>query len=156
LCYPTNNSKESAMKNIAVSAFGALAAAGTVLAMGSPAAAADNAVDLVAGGATAYGAYNLMMSIPERPVPPVKVDGTLALNRRGQCAVVQIAYNGPADGIEWRTLNSLCRPGKTNFAVTSGYLWGGFRPELRLCVGATVKRAEQGNTCDVHTPAADS
>ncbi|WIM93171.1 hypothetical protein ACTOB_005141 [Actinoplanes oblitus] len=144
------------MNKIAIGALGALAGAGSVLAMTSPAAAAGNTIDLAAGGATAYGSYNLMMSIPERPVPPIKVDGTLAMNQRGQCAVVQIAGNGPADGIEWRTLTSLCHPGKTNFAATSGYLWGGFQPELRLCVGATVKRAERGHDCDVHVPTADS
>jgi hypothetical protein len=132
------------------------AGAGSAVAMAAtPALAVDNSFALAAGKATAYGTYDRMMSIPERPVPPVAVNGTLAMNGRNRCAVVQIAYNGPADGIEWRTLNSLCRPGKTNFAARSEFLWGGGRPELRLCAGTTVARAEQGRNCDVFTPAAD-
>ncbi|GIF15857.1 hypothetical protein [Actinoplanes teichomyceticus] len=144
------------MKKSTISALGVLAGVGAVLAMGAPAAAADHTFDLATGGAAAYGTYDRMMSIPERPVPPIRVQGTLALNGRNRCAVVQIAANGPADGIEWRTLNSLCQPGKTNFSAASDYLWGGFEPGLRLCVGATVQRAEQGRDCDVHTPAATS
>ncbi|WP_433792445.1 hypothetical protein [Actinoplanes sp. CA-252034] len=133
-----------------------LGGAGAAVAMAAtPALAVDNTFDLAAGKASAYGTYDRMMSIPERPVPPVAVSGTLAMNGRNRCAVVQIAYNGPADGIEWRTLNHLCGPGKTNFATRSEFLWGGGRPELRLCTGVTVTRAEQGRNCDVFTPAAD-
>jgi hypothetical protein len=133
---------------------GALAIVGLAL-IATPAFAADNTFELSSGKASAYGTYDRMMSIPERPVPPVAVNGTLAVNRSNRCAVVQIAYNGPADGIEWRTLNSLCRPGKTNFSARSEFLWGGAHPEVRLCTGKTVKRAEQGRSCDVFTPAAD-
>jgi hypothetical protein len=118
--------------------------------------AADNTFDLTAGRVSAYGTYDRMMSIPERPVPPIKVQGTLAVNGRGRCGVVQIAANGPADGIEWRTLASLCGRGKTNYTATSELLWGGAEPALRLCAGATVRRAEQGRDCDVHTPTATS
>ncbi|GAA1581784.1 hypothetical protein [Actinoplanes couchii] len=125
----------------------ALLLAGAMLA-----AAPANAFTLSAGGAQAYGTYDQMMSIPERPVPPIAVSGTLAVNRPGQCAVVQIAYNGPADGIEWRTLNSQCRPGRTGFRTQSQYLWGGAKPPLRLCVGPNQRVAEQGRNCDVHTP----
>jgi hypothetical protein len=142
------------MKSFARHIAGALAIAGITL-TASPAFAADNTFELSSGKASAYGSYHRMMSIPERPVPPIAVDGTLAVNRTNRCAVVQIAYNGPADGIEWRTLNSLCRPGKTNFAARSEFLWGGAHPEVRLCTGATVKRAEKGRNCDVFTPAAD-
>ncbi|GIF40503.1 hypothetical protein [Actinoplanes xinjiangensis] len=144
------------MKSFVTRTLSILAGAGTVVALAAtPALAADNTFELAVGKASAYGTYDRMMSIPERPVPPVAVNGTLAVNSRNRCAVVQIAYNGPADGIEWRTLNSLCRPGKTNFAARSEFLWGGGRPEVRLCAGNTVARAEQGRNCDVFTPAAD-
>jgi hypothetical protein len=133
-----------------------LAVAGASVAMAAtPALAADNTFELSTGRATAYGTYDRMMSIPEQPVPPIAVNGTLAVNGRARCAVVQIAYNGPADGIEWRTLNSRCGRGKTGFSARSEFLWGGSQPELRLCTGVTVKRAEQGRDCDVFTPAAD-
>jgi len=71
--------------------------------------AAGNAFEPAAGKATVHGTYTWMMSIPERPVPPIAVDGTLTVEGRHQCAVMQIAYNGPADGIEWRTIGSRCR-----------------------------------------------
>jgi hypothetical protein len=137
-------------------ALGIVAGAGALLALtAGPALAADNTFEMAAGKATAYGTYDRMMSIPERPVPPVAVNGTLAVNGRNQCAVVQIAYNGPADGIEWRTMNSLCGRGKTNFAARSELLWGGGQPDLRLCAGATVKRAELGRNCGTFSPVAD-
>ncbi|GAA4606483.1 hypothetical protein BJY16_005855 [Actinoplanes octamycinicus] len=138
------------MKNVAL---GALAGLGMVLTLASPAVAADNSFELAAGPASAYGTYDRMMSIPERPVPPVKVQGTLAMNSRNRCGVVQIAANGPADGLVWHTLTSLCGPGKTNFNTTSALLWGGAEPDLRVCAGATVRRAERGGNCDVHTRA---
>jgi hypothetical protein len=146
--------EEHFMKSFTRLVAGAFAIAGSVL-IATPALAADNTFELSSGKASAYGTYDRMMSIPERPVPPIAVNGTLAVNRSNRCAVVQIAYNGPADGIEWRTLNSLCRPGKTNFSTSSGFLWGGAHPEVRLCTGTTVKRAEQGRNCDVFTPPAD-
>ncbi|MGY0003971.1 hypothetical protein [Micromonospora sp. I033] len=145
------------MKRLVLRTLCALAGTGiAVVAAAPPAAAADDTFQLAAGGATAYGTYRLMMSIPERPVPPIAVDGTLAVNHRDRCAVVQIAHNGPADGIEWRTLASLCRPGRTNFQARADHLWGGFTPDLRLCTGRTVERAEQGHRCDVHDPPSQS
>ena len=145
------------MRSISVRAFSILAGAGLAVAFAATPAMADgNTFDLTAGSATAYGTYDMMMSIPERPVPPVAVDGTLAVDSRHRCAVVQIARNGPADGIEWHTVTSLCRPGKTGFRARSGLLWGGAKPELRLCVGTTLKRAERGHTCATHTPPADA
>ncbi|MGX6604571.1 hypothetical protein ACWKSP_20930 [Micromonosporaceae bacterium Da 78-11] len=132
---------------------GALAVAMTVAA--SPASAATrDTFELTAGVASAYGTYHRMMSIPERPVPPVQVSGTLAVNGSHRCGVVQIAYNGPADGIEWRTLSHLCGPGKTNFRASTNLLWGGAQPQLRLCKGGTVAKAERGLRCDVYTPVA--
>src|SRR3954454_9103247 len=124
------------MKRLVSRTLCALAGAGlAVVAAAPPAAAADDSFRLAAGSASAYGTYRLMMSIPENPVPPVAVDGTLAVNQRNRCAVVQIAYNGPADGLEWRTLTRLCGRGKTNFQARADYLWGGFMPRLRLCTG---------------------
>jgi hypothetical protein len=143
------------MKRLVSRTLGALAGAGlAVVAAAPPAAAADDTFQLAAGSATAYGTYRLMMSIPENPVSPVAVDGTLALNQRHRCAVVQIAYNGPADGLEWRTLTRLCGRGRTNFQARADYLRGGLPPRLRLCAGRTVAQAEQGDRCDVHAPAA--
>ncbi|WP_378031104.1 hypothetical protein [Actinoplanes sp. GCM10030250] len=92
------------------------------------------------------------MGIPGRPVPPITVRGTLAVNRWTSCAVVQIAYNGPTDGIEWRTVQRGCGRGRTAFRATSEYLWGGGKPQLRLCAGRTVRQAERGTACDVYTP----
>ncbi|MEU4477221.1 hypothetical protein AB0F68_04000 [Micromonospora sp. NPDC023966] len=145
------------MKRIFSRTLGALAGTGIALVVAAPpAAAADDTFQLAAGSATAYGTYQLMMSIPERPVPPVAVDGTLAVNHRGRCAVVQIAYNGPADGIEWRTVNSLCGRGRTTFQGRADHLRGGFLPSLRLCAGRTMAQAERGDRCDVHAPASQS
>ncbi|BCJ39401.1 hypothetical protein GCM10010168_63510 [Actinoplanes ianthinogenes] len=138
------------MKNIAL---GALAGLGLILTAASPAVAADNTFELAAGPASAYGTYDRMMSFPERPVPPVRVQGTLAVNSRSRCGVVQIAGNGPADGIVWRTVASLCGPGKTNFSATAELLWGGAEPDVRVCAGSTVRRAERGGNCDVRTAA---
>ncbi|MEU4160377.1 hypothetical protein [Actinoplanes sp. NPDC026670] len=144
------------MKSFASRTITILAGVGSAVALAAtPALAADNTFDLAVGKASAYGTYDRMMSVPERPVPPIAVNGTLAVNGRNRCAVAQIAYNGPADGIEWRTLNSLCRPGKTNFSARSEFLWGGGHPEVRLCTGITLARAEQGRNCDVFTPAAN-
>ncbi|MEV6595832.1 hypothetical protein AB0M36_03100 [Actinoplanes sp. NPDC051346] len=124
-------------------------------AMAGPAAALDNGFELAKGSVSAYGTYDRMMSIPERPVPPIRVSGTLAVNSANQCGVVQIAYNGPTDGIEWRTFGKLCGKGKTNFTTTSNLLFGGFQPEVRLCKGTSVKKAERGTSCDTFTPVAD-
>jgi hypothetical protein len=144
------------MQSLVTRTIGVLAGAGIAVGMAAvPAAAAGPGFDLSARAVTAYGSYDVMMSIPERPVPPIQVRGTLAVNKRDRCGVVQIADNGPADGIEWRTIGTLCGRGKTNFLARSGYLWGGFAPGLRLCSGRTVERAERGRQCDVFSPPAD-
>jgi hypothetical protein len=142
------------MPSFVTRAIGVLAGAGiTVTLAAVPAAAAGPTFDLSTRGAAAHGRYDIMMSIPERPVPPVQISGTLAVTERNRCAVVQIAYNGPADGIEWRTLRALCGRGKKTFRARSGYLWGGSAPGLRLCSGRSVPQAELGRRCDVHRPA---
>ncbi|MEU7904591.1 hypothetical protein [Actinoplanes sp. NPDC049118] len=145
------------MKSLAVRTLGIVAMAGfTVGVTAAPAAAAlDNTFELSTASVSAYGTYDRMMSIPERPVPPIRISGTLAVNSANACGVVQVAYNGPTDGIEWRTFGSLCGKGKTNFTTTSVLLFGGFEPEVRLCRGTTVKKAERGTACDTFTPAAN-
>ena len=144
------------MQFLVTRAIGVLAGAGIAVGMAAvPAAAARPTVDLSTRAVTAYGTYDVMMSIPERPVPPIQVRGTLAVAKRDRCGVIQIAYNGPTDGIEWRTFGRLCGRGKTNFLTRSGYLWGGSAPGLRLCSGRTVQRAELGRQCDIHRPPAD-
>ncbi|GAA3342244.1 hypothetical protein GCM10020358_36510 [Amorphoplanes nipponensis] len=133
-----------------------LAGAGLALAgAAAPAAAAGPTFALRAGAATASGSYAFMMSIPERPVPPIRIRGTLTVAGPGRCGVVQLAQNGPADGIEWRTLARRCGPGRRAFGAEPGYLWGGFAPQLRLCVGRTVAKAELGRRCAVHHPPAE-
>ncbi|MFI5491591.1 hypothetical protein [Actinoplanes sp. NPDC051859] len=124
-----------------------------------PAAAADNEFQLDIKNAkdrivvSAYGTYDRMMSIPERPVPPVRVSGTLAVNA-DKCGVVQIAYNAPTDALAWNTVGKLCGKGKTNYTATANLLRGGFQPGLRLCAGTSVKKAEKGANCEYFTPAA--
>ncbi|HEY0001158.1 MAG TPA: hypothetical protein VGB74_11940 [Actinoplanes sp.] len=115
-------------------------------------AAGKSEFELSVGGISAYGSYQMKQSTPEHPVPPIAVRGTLAVNSYSKCGVIQLAKNGPADGIEWSTVTHLCRRGKTNFRTTSSFLWGGGRPQLRLCTGATQLRAEQGRRCDVYAP----
>ncbi|MEU4625443.1 hypothetical protein AB0G04_36415 [Actinoplanes sp. NPDC023801] len=143
------------MKSLVARTFGIVAMAGFAIGVtAGPAAAADNTFDLATGSVSAYGTYDRMMSIPEQPVAPIRITGTLAVNSAKQCGVVQVAYNGPADGIEWRTFGKFCGKGKTNFTTTSNLLFGGFQPEVRLCKGTTVKKAERGTSCDAFTPAA--
>ena len=144
------------MTSFTTRAITVLTGAGVAVTMAAaPAVAVDNTFTMAVGRTWAHGTYDRMMSIPERPVPPVAVDGTLAVNGLFRCAVVQIAYNGPTDGIAWRTLTGRCRPGKTGFSARSEHLRGGAKPPLRLCTGITVKRAEQSRACDVFTPPAD-
>ncbi|MEV6601489.1 hypothetical protein AB0M36_32250 [Actinoplanes sp. NPDC051346] len=145
------------MTSIAIRALTIGAAAAIVGAAGaSPAGAVgDSDFQLAVGRAAATGSYELVMSIPERPVPPVAVRGTLTTNGRNGCAVVQLAANGPADEIIWPTLTHLCGPGATDFQARSSYLFGGAKPPLRLCVGPTVATAESGRRCDVYTPSPD-
>ncbi|WP_446210205.1 hypothetical protein [Micromonospora sp. IBSANI012] len=145
------------MTSLGVRMLGAVAVTGIAVAAGaSPATASvDSDFALESARVTAYGSYEMMMSIPERPVPPVAVNGTLAVNAPGRCGVVQIATNGPADELVWRTFAALCTPGKTTVQTRSELLWGGFKPRLRLCVGTTVARAERGRVCDTYTPPVD-
>ncbi|OJF13994.1 hypothetical protein BG844_12220 [Couchioplanes caeruleus subsp. caeruleus] len=133
----------------------AAAADGTPAAAGGTAVAHDTEFRLSVGRAAATGFYDLAMSIPERPVPPVVVGGTLANHARSGCGVVQLAANGPADEIVWPTLAYVCGPGQTAFQARSSYLFGGAKPPLRLCVGPTVAQAESGRHCDVYTPPPD-
>lgn len=145
------------MTSLGVRMLGAVAVTGIALVAGaSPAtAAADSDFALERAGVSAYGSYDMMMSIPERPVPPVAVNGTLAVNAPGRCGVVQVATNGPADELVWRTFASLCAPGKTTAQTRAELMFGGFKPQLRLCVGTTVARAERGRTCDTYVPPVD-
>ncbi|RZU53857.1 hypothetical protein EV385_5791 [Krasilnikovia cinnamomea] len=145
------------MKSLAVRALGIVAMAGLAVGVSAAPAAAtlDNTFELSVGSVSAYGTYDRMMSIPERPVAPIRISGTLAVNSAKACGVVQVAYNGPTDAIEWRTFGQLCGKGKTNFTTTSNLLFGGFQPGVRLCKGTTVKRAERGTSCDTFIPAAD-
>ncbi|GGQ73611.1 hypothetical protein [Couchioplanes azureus] len=132
------------------------AAGGTAAAADRTAVAAEGTeFELSAGRVTATGIYDLAMSIPERPVPPVVVSGTLANYGRTGCGVVQLAANGPADEIVWPTLAYVCGPGRTAFQARSAYLFGGAKPPLRLCVGPTLAHAESGRHCDVYTPPPD-
>ncbi|MFI5495109.1 hypothetical protein [Actinoplanes sp. NPDC051859] len=95
------------------------------------------------------------MSIPEQPVPPIVVDGALAVHSRSGCAVVQLAANGPADEIIWPTIAHQCGRGGADFQARTTYLFGGAKPPLRLCAGPTLAAAESGRHCDVYTPPAD-
>ncbi|GAB1642928.1 hypothetical protein [Krasilnikovia sp. MM14-A1259] len=145
------------MKSLAARTLGIVAMAGIAVGVAAaPAAAAlDNTFELATGSVSAYGTYDRMMSIPEHPVPPIRISGTLAVNSATACGVVQVAYNGPTDGIEWRTFGTLCGKGKTNYTTTSNLLFGGFQPAVRLCKGTTVKKAERGTACDTYMPAAN-
>lgn len=144
------------MKSLVARTLGIVAMAGIGLGAGAaPAAAAlGNTFELATGSVSAYGTYDRMMSIPEHPVAPIRISGTLAVNS-AKCGVVQVAYNGPTDGIEWRTFGALCGKGKTNYTTTSNFLFGGFQPQVRLCKGTTVTKAERGSSCDTFTPVAD-
>jgi hypothetical protein len=144
------------MQSLVIRSIGVLAGAGIAATMAAaPAAAAGPTFDLSTRSATARGSYHVMMGLPERPIPPIQVRGTLVVTKRNWCGVVQIAYNGPADGIQWRTVGKLCGRSRTTFVARSGYLWGGAAPGLRLCSGRTVERAERSRQCDVHRPPVD-
>ncbi|MFI7601515.1 hypothetical protein [Actinoplanes sp. NPDC049681] len=144
------------MKSLAARTLGIIAMAGFGLAATAApaAAAAGNTFELATGSVSAYGTYDRMMGIPEQPVAPIRISGTLAVNST-KCGVVQVAYNGPADAIEWRTFAHLCGKGKTNYTTTANLLFGGFQPQVRVCKGTTVVKAERGSSCDTFTPAAD-
>ena len=145
------------MRSLVLRTLGSLVAAGVGLGVAAaPAAAADDATfRLATGGFVGHGTYHHMMSIPERPVPPIHIAGTLAGRSLFRCAVVQVARSGPADGIEWRTLGRQCGPGRTTFRTQTSYLFRGVQPPVRLCTGWTVSQAEQGRRCDQYRPPAD-
>jgi hypothetical protein len=132
--------KEQTMFSIA-----AITALGLAFTPASP--VGESSFDLSIGRISAYGSYQVRQGNP-----PISVRGTLAVNSRTQCGVIQLAGNGPADEIVWRTVTHLCRRGKTNYRTGTSYLWGGGKPQLRLCTGPTQTKAEEGRHCDVYTP----
>jgi hypothetical protein len=133
-------------------------AAGVSLSVASaPAAAADSSTfRLVAGGVVGHGTYERVSSIPEQPVPPFRIAGTLAGRSPFRCAVIQVARSGPADGIEWQTFGRHCGPGRTKFRVQASYLFRGVKPPVRLCAGRTTHQAERARQCDQYRPPADN
>lgn len=145
------------MQSLALRTLGAVVAAGLGLSVAAvPAAAAESSrFRLVAGGAVAHGTYHRMMSVPERPVPPFSIAGSLVGRHPLRCAVVQVAGSGPADGLEWRTVGKQCGRGRTGFRVQTSYLFRGVKPPVRLCAGWTMVQAERGRRCDVYRPPTD-
>ena len=145
------------MQSLVIRALGGLVVTGVSLSVvATPAAAAESSTfRLAASGAVGYGTYDRMMGIPERPVPPIRIAGTLVGRSLFRCAVVQVAGNGPADGIEWRTIGMQCGRGRTDFRIQTSYLFGGAKPPVRLCSGWTKSQAERGRRCDTHRPPAD-
>jgi len=122
----------------------------------TPAAAAEpGQFRLMAGSVVAHGKYERMMSIPEQPVPPFRITGTLTGRSLFRCAVVQVGGSGPADGLEWRTVARHCGPGRTPFRAEASYLFRGVQPPVRLCAGWATKQAEGGRQCDQYRPPAD-
>ena len=146
------------MRSLVLRTLGGLAAAGIALgAAAAPAAAADTATfRLATAGAAGYGTYERMMSLPEQPVPPFRITGTLVGRSWFRCAVIQVGRSGPADGLEWRTVGRQCGPGRTSFRAQASYLFRGVQPPVRLCSGWTTAQAERGRQCDVYQPAVDS
>ena len=144
------------MPSLAARALGVVTAAslGLTTLTGPAVAGTGNRLDLAVGGAGAYGTYDVGRAAPQEPFPPITVKGTLVVNKRHKCAVVQVAHNGPADELRWRTFGQLCGRGKTNFRTVAGHMFGGGRPQVRLCAGTTAARAQSGRHCDVHTPPA--
>jgi hypothetical protein len=142
------------MRSLVLRTLGGLVAAGVGLGVAAtPAAAAENSTfRLAAGGVVGYGTYRHMMSNPERPVPPIQIAGTLVGRSPARCAVAQVAYSGPADGIEWRTFSTLCGSGRTSFRIQASYLFRGVQPPVRLCAGRTPAQAERGRQCDQFRP----
>lgn len=129
-------------------------ATGLGVAAAPAAAAGPPTFRLAAGGVVAQGSYEHIVSVPERPVPPILVAGHLSGRAKGRCAVIQVARSGPADGIEWQTFGRHCGRGRTGFRVQTSYLFRGVQPPVRLCPGRTVSQAERGRHCAVYQPAA--
>ena len=145
------------MRSLVFRALGGLVIAGIGLGVAAtPAAAGDTTTfRLVTRGAVGYGTYEHRVSVPDRPVAPIRITGTLAGRGVFRCAVMQVARSGPADGIEWRTFGRHCGPGRTGFRVQASYLFRGVKPAVRLCSGRTVSQAERGRRCDLYQPPAD-
>ncbi len=145
------------MRSFLIRTLGGVVAAGVGLSVAAAPAAAAEATTfrLVAGGVVGYGTYEHMMSIPERPVPPIRITGTLAGRGLFRCAVIQVARSGPADGLEWHTFGRHCGRGRTGVKVQTSYLFRGVQPPVRLCAGWTASQAERGRRCDVYRPPAD-
>ncbi|MEV4345839.1 hypothetical protein AB0J83_15315 [Actinoplanes sp. NPDC049596] len=145
------------MRSYFLRALGALTAAGVALvAVPTPAAAADpTTFRLGAGGFVSHGTYAHMMSIPEQPVPPIRITGTLSGRHWLRCAVLQVARSGPADGLEWQTYAHQCGRGRTDFRIQASYLFRGVNPPVRLCTGWTLTQAQRGRSCDLYRPPAD-
>ncbi|GAB2688835.1 hypothetical protein [Thalassiella azotivora] len=143
------------MTSLVARTLGTVALVGAAIgAAAVPAAAVDNTFQLAHGGVTASGTYDRMMSIPERPVPPVRVAGTLVVDSANRCGVVQIAQSGPADRTVWHTVAGRCGAGATTFTVNADLLRGSVDPDVRLCEGATPWQAVRGASCTSFTPAA--
>ncbi|MBL7255648.1 hypothetical protein [Paractinoplanes lichenicola] len=136
-----------------VIAFAAVVGLGVAAAPAS--AAGSNQFRLSAGSVVGYGMYENMMSIPERPVPPFRITGTMAGRSLFRCAVIQVGQSGPADGLEWRTFGKHCGPGRSSFRVQASYMFRGVKPPVRLCAGVTPAQAERGRQCDLYRPSAD-
>ena len=145
------------MRSLVIRALGGVVAAGIGLGVAAaPAAATGNSMfRLVTDAVHAHGSYERMMSIPERPVPPFRITGTLTGRSLWRCAVIQVARSGPADGLEWHTFGRHCGRGRTAVRVQASYLFRGVEPSVRLCAGWTVAQAERGRRCDVYQPPAD-
>ncbi|MBU2664015.1 hypothetical protein KOI35_10990 [Actinoplanes bogorensis] len=145
------------MRSLVLRTLGGLVAAGLGLGVAAaPAtAAATNEFRLTAGNAVGYGTYQQMMSIPERPVPPISITGTLAARSLWRCAVIQVGRSGPADGLEWQTVGRHCGPGRTSFRAQANYMFRAVNPPVRLCAGWNVNQAERGRRCDLYRPPAN-
>lgn len=142
------------MRSFVARTLSGLAATAAVLSVAAaPAAAGPPTFRLTAGGVVAHGIYERVVSVPERPVPPILVAGSLAGRGRARCAVIQVARSGPADGIEWQTFGRHCGTGRSGFRVQTSYLFRGVQPPVRLCAGRTVSQAERARVCDVYRPA---
>ncbi|MGK5685453.1 hypothetical protein [Actinoplanes sp. URMC 104] len=131
------------------------AAVGLGVAATPAAAATSTSFRLVADGVVGYGTYEHMMGSPERPVPPIRIAGTLVGRSPLRCAVIQVARSGPADGLEWRTFGRHCGRGRTDVRVQTSYLFRGVQPPVRLCAGWSVAQAERARRCDQFRPPAD-
>nr|WP_296065366.1 hypothetical protein [uncultured Actinoplanes sp.] len=144
------------MRSLVLRTLGGLVAAGVGLGVAAAPAAADTTTfRLATGGVVGYGTYRHVMSVPERPVPPIRIAATLVGHDPVRCAVIQVARSGPADGIEWHTFGGHCGRGRAGFRIQTSYLFRGVRPPVRLCVGWTASLAQRGRQCDLYRPPAD-